>query len=86
MTVGLHNSCVKKNNIYKAILKGLRSLEEYKCYRNNLTSTLRAAKIAYFTNFINNHRRNTRAMWQVINRHLRHESNTNLMFEFPNLN
>ena len=25
-------------------------------------------------------------MWQVINRHLRHKSNTNFKFEFPNLN
>ena len=60
------------------MLKGLCSLEEYKRYRNNLTSTLRAAKLAYFTNFINNHRQNTRAMWQIINQHLWHKSNTNV--------
>ena len=50
--------------MYKAVLKGSYSYEDHEIYCNKLTSTIRAAKSAYFANFINNHKPNARAMWQ----------------------
>ena len=58
MTTGLLNSYTKENLMYMAVLKGSYSYEDYKIYYNKLTSTIRAAKSAYFANFINNHKQN----------------------------
>ena len=53
---------------------------------NKLTSTIRATKSAYITNFINNDKLNARAMWQLINTHLRHKSYNNSTSAFSDFN
>ena len=46
MTTGLLNSCAKENLMYKAVLNGSYSCEDYKIYRIKLTLRIRAATSA----------------------------------------
>ena len=76
MTNALCTSCGVKHRMYEAMLNGKCSPNSYKTYRNKLTTTIRAAKAAYFNNYINNHRLNARAIWNMINAHICHSNHT----------
>ena len=74
MTNALCTSCAVKYRMYKAMLNGNCFSDSYKMYRNKLTTTIRAAKAACFNNYINNHRLNARAIWNMINTHICHSN------------
>jgi hypothetical protein len=70
LTPALKNSCVTKKKMYLAALCNSALWNDYKVYRNKLTSLIRARKKQYYSEFIMRHKGNSRAMWQLINSHL----------------
>ncbi len=80
MSPALLFCCEKKQKLYKKYLQGLVSFEQYKNYKNRLTGVLRAAKTQYFYNYINCHKKDSRAMWRLINEYVikNKKSNSNI--------
>ena len=68
LTRGLLNSIKTKNKMYKWMLKGHCLKSTYNEYKNKLTTLLRVAKKNYFISFANEHRKNAKAMWSLINK------------------
>ena len=68
LTRGLLNSIKTKNKMYKWMLKGRCLKFSYKECKNKLTTLLRVAKKNYFISFANEHRKNAKAMWSLINK------------------
>ena len=56
--------------MYFAALNNAALWNNYKSYRNKLTSLLRLRKKQYYHEYINKHKNNARVMWQLINSHL----------------
>ena len=76
MTNALCTSCAVTHRTYKTMLNGKYSPDSYKMYCNKLTTIIRTAKAAYFNNYINNHRLNARAIWNMINTYIYHSNHT----------
>ena len=70
MTCGLLISSRKKTKLYKNFLAGKIDFKIYKSYRNKFTLLVTSAKALYYKNYINSHRKNSKAMWKIINAQL----------------
>ncbi len=70
LTPALKISCQAKLKMYYAALANKYLWNDYKIYRNKLTSLIRLRKKQYYCEFINNHKNDARSMWQLINLHL----------------
>ena len=57
----------RKNELYKLAQTGKIKLEVYLNFKNKLTNLIRLQKKAFYNDFIVRHRKNARAMWQLIN-------------------
>ena len=67
LTTGLKNHFRVKNKMYYDMLYKRCTLNEYKKYRNKLNSLLRIAKRNYCQEFVNRHKQNSKALWNMIN-------------------
>ena len=69
ITPAILNSCKTKNRLYKKFLcnRSTINLNEYKRFRNRLTSVIRQAKKSYFSNLFSNSTQDTKSMWRSIN-------------------
>ena len=67
MTSGLLRSVKRKNELYKLAQTGKIKLEVHLNFKNKLTNLIRLQKKAFYNDFIVRHRKNARAMWQLIN-------------------
>lgn len=69
MTPAILNSCRTKNRLYKKYLRSrtANNLNDYKRFRNRLTSVIRLAKKSYYTNMFNNNNQDAKSMWRSIN-------------------
>ena len=76
MTNGLLKSCGTKHKLYKKHLGSLVSKQEYIKYKNILTKFFKKRKTEYFNEFINQHKKDSRKVWQHINQMLGRKSNT----------
>ena len=56
-----------KNNLHGIKGSSANNEENFRVNRNHVTSQLRRAKKMYFKDYFNNHRNNTRKMWEGIN-------------------
>ena len=56
--------------MYFAALNNAALGNNYKSYRNKLTSLLRLRKKQYYHEYINKHKNNAHVMWQLINSRL----------------
>ena len=70
MTPALICSSKHKNKLYFEFLKGKVSADTYKTYRNKFNGILKARKTQYFNNIIDKHRKNAKAMWNMLNNYL----------------
>ena len=72
ITQGLQNSIKKKNNIYSKFVKCKNKImkefhhNNYKNYRNLLSTLLKRAKEEYFTNFFNENIKDIKKTWKGI--------------------
>ena len=72
ITRGLQNSIKKKNNIYSKFVKCKNKImkefhhNNYKNYRNLLSTLLKRAKEKYFTNFFNENIKDIKKTWKGI--------------------
>ena len=69
MTPAIISSCRTKNRLYKKYLRSrtMNNLNEYKRFRNRLTSVIRAAKKSYYTNLFCDADHDTKRTWRSIN-------------------
>ena len=70
LTLALKNSCYIKQKMYFAAINNAALWNNYKSYRNKLTSLLRLRKKHYYHEYINKHKNNARVMWELLNSHL----------------
>ena len=70
ITPGLINACHKKNLLYKNFLskRTLESEQRYKRYKNKLTSILRRAEKAYYSEELRKVKGNIKNTWDVLKR------------------
>ena len=72
ITQGLQNPIKKKNNIYLKLVKCKNKIlkefhhNNYKNYRNLLSTLLKRAKEKYFTNFLNENIKDIKKTWKGI--------------------
>ena len=67
MASALLMSCKYKQKLYRQMIQGFITDRIYKNYKNTLTNIIKRAKINYFTNFINQHKKHSKALWNLIN-------------------
>ncbi|KAJ8020126.1 hypothetical protein HOLleu_41993 [Holothuria leucospilota] len=69
ITPAILNSCKTKNRLHKKFLRSrsIINLNEYKRFRNRLTSVIRQAKKSYFSNLFSNSTQDTKSMRRSIN-------------------
>ena len=70
LTPALLKSIQTKNKMFKRLHKNSDNLvltEKYKAYRNALNRLLRLAKRNYYLSVLNEHKGNSRKVWQVVN-------------------
>jgi hypothetical protein len=67
LSVSIINSCKYKQKLYNQMIRGIIPYPKYVAYKNTLTNVIRKAKIRYFTDFVNRHKKDSRAMWGLIN-------------------
>lgn len=70
ITTGITESIKKRDQLKKKLLKdknNLILLNQYKNYRNKLTSIIKKTKDEYYRNEINNSQNNLKKIWQIIN-------------------
>ena len=53
--------------MYKKFLRGFINRRQYITYKNKLTALIRIRKKTYYDNFINDHKKDLRKVWQHIN-------------------
>lgn len=70
LTKGLEKACKKKNKLYMEFLKHRTKEKEdnYKKYRNRLTSIVRCQKKMYYEQLFQKYKRNIKATWSVLNK------------------
>ena len=70
LTRGLINACRKKQQLYwQNIRKRTETSEiKYKCYRNKLTNILRSAEKRYYSELLNQHKKNIKESWKILNK------------------
>ena len=70
ITKGLEKSCKKKNKLYREFLKHRTKEKEdnYKKYRNRLTSIMRCQKKMYYEQLLQKYKKNIKATWSVLNK------------------
>ena len=68
-TNGLRNACLKKNLLYKKILKKrtLAVQSRYKSYKNKLTNILRKSEKMYYNQLLHEQRDHIKRTWQTLN-------------------
>jgi hypothetical protein len=86
MTAALLKSITKKHQLYKAALSDKYNWSVYKKYRNTLTSLIRTRKESYFSNFVNEHKKDAKAVWKIINDRLGKNVCINNNSDNPNFN
>ena len=57
----------QKSNICKLMIQQKISINEYKSQRNKITNIIRVKKRQYFTHFCNNNKKNSKAIWTLLN-------------------
>jgi hypothetical protein len=67
MTTGILTSCKHRQKLYRQMIEGKIAAGIYKTYRNNLNNLIKKAKIDYFSNYITQHKKDSKAMWNLIN-------------------
>ena len=67
MTSAILMSCKHKQKLYRQMVQGFVMDRIYKNYKNTLTNIIQRAKINYFTNIVNQHKKNSKALWNLIN-------------------
>lgn len=70
MTSGLLKAIIKKNNMYKAVLKHPENKElkdNYKSYKNTLNKLITKAKKDYFSKQIEKNKNSSKSLWDCIN-------------------
>ena len=85
MTPGLLKCTQKQRKLYEATLvqdKNEIAYSTYKNYRNNLTRILRKTKEAYYETKCTEFKRNTKKLWQMINRITNKTSNKSTLIEY----
>ncbi len=68
ITKGLEKACKKKNKLYMEFLKHRKKEKEdnYKKYRNRLTSIMRCQKKMYYEQLLQKYKKNIKATWSVL--------------------
>ena len=85
MTPGLMKCTQKQRKLYKATLLDKKDEQKnmtYKTYRNTLTRILRKAKETYYQNKCKEYKRNTKRLWQMINRITNKTANKTTLIEY----
>ena len=67
MTSAILISCKHKQKLYRQKVQGFVMNRIYKNYKNTLTNIIKRTKINYLTNIINQHKKNSKALWNLIN-------------------
>ena len=69
ITNGLKNACHKKNDLYRSFIRERTQTSEYryKTYKNKLTSILRLAEKAYYSQMLLEKRGNITETWAILN-------------------
>jgi hypothetical protein len=67
LTEGIVASCKMRQKLYRQMIQGIVTIQDYKTYRNALNSLIKKAKFNYFNTFINRHRKDSKAMWTFSN-------------------
>ena len=62
MTSAILMSCKPKQKLYRQMVQGFVTDRIYKNYKNTLSNIIKRAKKNYFTNFINQHKKNSKAL------------------------
>ena len=62
MTSAILMSCKHKQKLYSQMVQGFVTDRIYKNYKNTLSNIIKRAKKNYFTNFINQHKKNSKAL------------------------
>ena len=68
MTSALLQSCKHKYYLYKQLTTGLVTLDEYKTYCNKLNNLIRVRKSSYYQEICNKNQRNSKVMWDHLNK------------------
>ena len=78
-STSLQNCCKKKNHLYKVFLakKDTISKQNYKVYKNKLTSILRKAERKYYSNKFIQLKGNIKSTWQVLKGLINKKSKSN---------
>ena len=66
LTPAIRKSCHQKQKLYLAALKNIQLWDNYKTYHYKLNSLIKIHKKDYYRDFIFNHKRDSRAMWRMI--------------------
>ena len=66
LTPAIRKSCHQKQKLYLTVLKNMQLWDNYITHRNKLNSLIRIRENDYYREFIFNHKRDSRAMWRVI--------------------
>ena len=85
MTPGLLKCTQKQKNLYKIVLvkqNNETAQTTYRTYRNNLTKILRKAKEIYYQTKCTEFKKNTKKLWQMINRISNKSSNKAALIEY----
>ena len=71
MTDGILCSCIHKNKLYRQMIEGVIDVNVYRTYKSILTNLIKKAKVKYFNDFINKHKIDNKAKWNLINSQIR---------------
>jgi hypothetical protein len=86
MTSSLVNACKKKNALYKTFLthKSTDAERRYKTYKNKLTAILRLCEKNYYSDMLENNKKDMKKTWNIINEliHKRKKKSSNLPAQF----
>ena len=79
-------SIKQRSFLYKQFLCGSIDKAVYTRYRNNLTNLIRIAKIQYYRDYFNKHRKNGAEIWKLKNKTLKNFKANTLCSSVENLN
>ena len=80
LSKGLLNACKKKNQLYKIYVKtkSKKMLDNYKRYKNKLTSITRVEEKKYYTVSLSKCTNNVKATWKILNNIITKKNSVNL--------
>lgn len=85
MTKGLIQCCQTRNIMYTKALNGQLSFHTYKTYRNKLNCLLRNRRAQYYADFASKHKKNSKALWSIINNQTSKQTKSSQLDIEPNV-